>query len=64
VTEFTWVLHDASGKELRTTDPFPSKDLAEAWMGSEWSVLLDEGAEKASLAEDGRILYTMGLRET
>lgn len=62
MTEFFWVLHDAGGNDLRTTDPWPTKELAEAWMGAEWSALIDEGAEKVSLRQDDRVLYTMGLR--
>ncbi|MEA2452089.1 MAG: hypothetical protein QOG04_799 [Actinomycetota bacterium] len=60
---FTWVLHDAAGADLRTSEEFDSKDSAEAWMGSEWAALLDEGAETVSLMSDGERLYRMGLRE-
>lgn len=61
---FTWILHDAAGQDLRTTEPFETKDAAEAWMGSEWSALLDEGAETVSLMDDETRLYRMGLRES
>lgn len=60
---FTWVLISADGRELRNTDDFDSKEQAEAWMGSEWQALLDEGAEFVSLREDGDQLYKMSLRE-
>jgi len=60
---FTWVLLDASGKELRNTDRFESQEDAEAWMGAEWAALLDEGAEYVLLRSDDKQLYKMGLRE-
>jgi hypothetical protein len=49
---------------MRRTDPFDTRAEAEAWMGAEWSTLLDEGAEEVSLIdEDGAVYYRMGLRE-
>ena len=60
---FTWVLHDASGADLRSTEEFETKESAEAWMGSEWAALLDEGAETVSLMEGDERLYRMGLRD-
>lgn len=63
MAEFTWVLLDAAGKELRTTESFDSKEAAEAWMGSDWAALADEGAEFVSLREDGEQVYKMGLSE-
>lgn len=61
---FTWTLHDSSGVDLRSTESFGSKEEAEAWMGSEWAVLLEEGAETVSLMDGDERLYKMGLRET
>lgn len=63
MSDVRWVLKDAAGAELRTSESFSSRDEAEAWMGSEWSSLLDEGAESVVLIEDDRKLYEMGLRE-
>lgn len=63
MSDVRWVLKDASGAELRTSESFSSRDEAEAWMGTEWSALLDEGAESVVLMEDDRKLYEMGLRE-
>ncbi|HEX2296628.1 MAG TPA: hypothetical protein VHN37_15150 [Actinomycetota bacterium] len=63
MAEFVWKLHGPSGEDLRATEPFASKDEAEAWMGAEWASLLDEGAETVSLVRDGDVLYRMGLRE-
>ena len=58
-----WILKDAQGTELRTSETFGSRADAEAWMGAEWSGLLDVGAESVVLVEDDRTLYEMGLRE-
>lgn len=63
MAEHTWVLLGPEGDEMRTTEAFSSKEEAEAWMGAEWSALLDEGAEYVSLRSNGEQLYKMGLRE-
>ncbi|MEA2432700.1 MAG: hypothetical protein QOG54_157 [Actinomycetota bacterium] len=63
MSEFLWILHDEAGADLRQTDAFASKEEAEAWMGAEWSALLDEGAESVSLVTDGEVLYKMSLQE-
>ena len=60
---FTWTLLDPLGADMRTTEEFASKEEAEAWMGTEWSGLLDEGAEFVSLRENGKQVYRMGLKE-
>ena len=57
-----WVLHDAEGNDLRSTEEFESKESAEAWMGQHWSELLEEGAETVSLVQAGEHQYRMGLR--
>ena len=62
MSAFAWVLHDEDGALMRTTQPFDSRDEAEAWMGSAWSELLEEGAESVSLVEGDETLYEMGLR--
>lgn len=63
MSPWRWILHDPSGRDLRSTETFSSKEDAEAWMGAEWGSLLQEGAESVSLVEDGKTLYRMGLRE-
>jgi hypothetical protein len=40
---------------------FSSRQQAEEWMGQEWESLLASGATSASLEEDGRVVYEMGL---
>ena len=57
-----WVLHDESGKEMRSTQEFESKESAEAWLGAEWASLLEEGAETVSLVHEGNHEYRMGLK--
>lgn len=57
-----WVLHDESGNDMRSSQEFESKESAEAWMGTEWAALLQEGAESVSLVHEGRREYRMGLR--
>jgi hypothetical protein len=61
--DYVWKLHAAGGEDLRQTDPFASKEEAEAWMGAEWAALLEEGAETVSLVHGDDVLYRMGLRE-
>jgi ComEC/Rec2-related protein len=58
-----WRLHDPDGTDLRSTDPFDTQEAAEAWMGTEWRALIDEGAESVSLVEDDVTIYVMGLKE-
>jgi hypothetical protein len=60
--DFDWILHDEAGRDLRSTEAFPSKEEAEAWMGDHWSELLDEGAESVTLRRGDESLYRMGLR--
>lgn len=63
MSTFHWSLLDADGNELRSSEAFASKEDAEAWMGTEWSALLEEGAESVALMEGDSRLYEMGLRE-
>ena len=63
MSECRWVLKNAAGDELRSTEAFESREAAEGWMGSEWASLLDEGAETVVLVEGDKTLYEMGLRE-
>jgi hypothetical protein len=63
MSTWRWILHAADGSDLRGSDEFESKESAEAWMGAEWSSLLDEGAETVSLMHGDEREYRMGLRE-
>jgi hypothetical protein len=64
MAEFTWTLQDGAGKDLRVTEPFSSKEEAEAWMGAEWSALRAEGGEYVLLKEGDEVVYRMGLSES
>lgn len=61
---FRWVLHDAAGADLRTSEDFDSQADAEAWMGAEWESLLAEGGESVTLMDEHEKVYRMGLRES
>lgn len=63
MSTFHWTLLDAEGNELRSSETFGSKEEAEAWMGSAWADLLEEGAESVVLMQESTRLYEMGLRE-
>jgi hypothetical protein len=62
VGDFYWTVHDGRGNDLRDTEPFLSREDAEAWMEEKWAGLLEEGGESASLKRGGEVLYRMGLR--
>jgi hypothetical protein len=63
VVEFRWVPQDAGGADLEPSASFATQAEAEAWMGEEWSSLLERGAEHVKLVADGNVVYRMGLRE-
>lgn len=63
MADWRWTLHDADGRELRTSEAFSSKEEAEAWMGREWAALRDEGADSVSLMEGDTVSYKMSLQE-
>lgn len=63
MSEHIWVLIDPQGNEMRSSEPFASKEEAEAWMGAEWAALLEEGAEYVSLRSGDEQIYKMGLNE-
>ena len=63
MADVRWVLQDLEGAEIRTTQTFESREEAEAWMGSEWAALLDEGGEFVLLMDGDESVYRMGLRE-
>jgi len=62
MSPFTWVVHDAEGRDLRTTEPFPTRDDAEAWLGAEWRALAESAGDSVSLIEDGDVVYRMSLQ--
>lgn len=58
---WTWILLDGSGRELRATENFDSQQAAEGWLADNWSGLADEGAESVSLRSDDEETYRMSL---
>ena len=57
----TWTWSWRVEDDVVRSPSFPSRAEAEAWMGSEWEALLAAGARGATLEEDGRVAYEMGL---
>jgi hypothetical protein len=59
-----WRYLDAEGRDAGTSEPFETREAAEAWMGDAWSDLLDRGVEQVLLVDRDRdrTLYRMGLR--
>jgi hypothetical protein len=62
MSPYTWIVHDAGGADLQTTQPFPSKEEAEAWLGAEWRALAESSGDSVSLVEDGEVVYRMSLQ--
>jgi hypothetical protein len=62
MSTFTWIVHDAQGRDLRTTELFPTRQAAEEWLGREWGSLADESGDSVSLVENGEVVYQMSLR--
>ena len=62
MTPFAWIVHDADGRDLRTTETFPTREEAEAWLGTEWRALADSSGDAVSLVEDGEVVYRMSLQ--
>jgi len=63
MADFTWTLQDSSGNDLHTSEPFSTKEEAEAWMGAEWSALRAKGGEYVLLKRGDEVVYRMGLSE-
>lgn len=62
MSPFSWIVHDAAGRDLQTTEAFATKDDAEAWLGAEWQALADASGDAVSLVEDGEVVYRMSLQ--
>ena len=63
MSAYHWVVHDAKGADIRTSEDFDSKEQAEAWMGSEWSALVQAGGDAVTLVHGDQVEYRMGLGE-
>jgi hypothetical protein len=62
ILTFTWRYIGSDGEDRGTSDQFPDRESAEAWIGDSWSDLLERGVEEVALEEDGSVAYRMGLR--
>jgi hypothetical protein len=62
MTTYAWVVHDAEGRDLSTSEEFSSRDEAEAWLGSEWAGLAEAGGDAVSLMSGGELVYRMSLQ--
>ena len=60
---FGWTLLDGSGEELGHSPTFEDAESAEAWIGTSWPDLLENGVEEVVLYDQTRErrLYRMGL---
>ncbi|MDQ3662387.1 MAG: hypothetical protein M3454_15290 [Actinomycetota bacterium] len=59
--DYTWVLVDESGQELRSIEAFGSQRDAEAWLTGTWESLAEEGASSVRLVTAGEVVYEMKL---
>jgi hypothetical protein len=62
MSPFVWIVHDAGGQELRTTEPFATREDAEAWLGTQWKALAEASGDSVSLVEEGDVVYRMSLQ--
>jgi hypothetical protein len=60
---YGWSYLDGSGEELGSSQRFPDPEAAEAWIGTSWQDLLENGIEEVVLIDHARErrLYRMGL---
>jgi hypothetical protein len=61
VGDYTWVLLEEGGAELRAVEEFGSQQEAERWLSGTWESLAHEGAESVRLLAAGEIVYEMKL---
>lgn len=61
VGEYSWILVDEGGGELRAIEAFGSQPEAEAWLTGTWESLAEEGAESVRLVAAGEMVYEMKL---
>lgn len=61
---WTWRFEKADGTATAPAvepEEFTTQGDAEAWVGEVWKELLDGGAERVTLFEDGTQIYAMSL---
>ncbi|MEV7520804.1 MULTISPECIES: hypothetical protein [unclassified Streptomyces] len=64
---WTWRFEKADGTETAPAvvpEEFTTQGDAESWIGEVWKDLLEGGAERVRLSDDGGVeIYAMSLRE-
>lgn len=61
---WTWRFETADGAETAPAvepEEFTTQGDAESWIGEVWKELLDGGAQRVTLFEDGKEIYGMSL---
>ncbi len=60
---YAWTYIDGSGEEIGRSPRFSDTEAAEAWIGSSWQDLLENGIEEVVLMDHARQrrIYRMGL---
>lgn len=60
---FEWTYVDGTGEEVGRSERFADAEAAEAWIGSCWQDLLENGVEEVVLFDHARArrMYRMGL---
>jgi hypothetical protein len=60
---FSWKYLDQSGQEVGHSPHFADPEAAEAWIGTSWRDLLENGVEEVVLFDQvrDRKVYRMGL---
>ena len=56
-----WRYLDADGADAGASEPFESREHAEAWLVTGWEDLADAGVDTVALVDDGAELYRMSL---
>jgi hypothetical protein len=60
---YAWTYLDESGQEVGRSSRFDDEEAADAWIGTSWRDLLENGVEAVVLFDQdrGRKVYRMGL---
>jgi hypothetical protein len=58
---WSWSAREPGGREVGRSEEFASQEEAEAWLGSNWEMLVSAGADLVVLSDDDKILYEMRL---
>ncbi|MEV4443539.1 hypothetical protein AB0K09_32020 [Streptomyces sp. NPDC049577] len=62
---WTWRFLNEAGEDVSPAvepEEFTTQGDAESWIGEVWKELLEGGADRTVLQEDGTVVYEMSLR--